>query len=253
MVYTNEERIDRIWDREDCVQLMNRHAIYYSNDQRRQELDDLWVQEAEHQRTASLGYNNGYYVGMEEIARHYVLEREEQLYQRLEPYCQAGPSLVRGREALGLGASAMHTSTTPLVYIADDGKSARFQGYQLGYQSIGRPDGTAESYLEFGLVYADLVREEDGWKIWHLVMEHDHTVEVGHAYAEVSVLRPDAEDPIAKMDFGTPTIQRTVYDPLYGWEYIWQDMPRPYETYREREGYGPGGDLGKPYYERERR
>ena len=49
------------------------------------------------------------------------------------------------------------------------------------------------------------------------------------------------------------SIYFTVYDPLYGWEYIWQDMPRPYETYREREGYGPGGDLGKPYYERERR
>ncbi len=44
----------------------------------------------------------------------------------------------------------MHTSTTPLVYIADDGRTARYQGYQLGYQSTGRPDGTAESYLEFG-------------------------------------------------------------------------------------------------------
>ncbi|MCD8145108.1 MAG: nuclear transport factor 2 family protein [Oscillospiraceae bacterium] len=253
MVYTNEERIDRIWDRENCVQLMNRHAIYYSNDMRRAELDDLWVQDRENQKTASLAYNNGYYVGMDAISQHYVVEREQQLYDRLKPYCQADPSVESCRENLGLGASAMHTSTTPLIYIADDGKTARFQGYQLGYQSVGSPDGTAESYLEFGLVYADLIREEGGWKIWHLVLEHDHTVEVGHAYAEVPVLRPDSEDPIIQMDCGTPTVQRTVFDPFYGWEYIWQDMPRPYETYRDVDGYGPNGNLGKPYYERERR
>ena len=174
MVYTNEERIDRIWDREECVQLINRHSIYYSNDWRRRELSELWVSRPEHQATASLGYNNGFYVGMDEIARHYVAEREEQLYERLKPYQQAeGVELCRAN--LGLGASAMHTSTTPLVYIADDGKTARYQGYQLGYQSVGRPDGTAESYLEFGLIYADLVKEDDSWKIWHLVLEHDHT------------------------------------------------------------------------------
>ena len=63
MVYTNEERIDRIWDREACVQLINRHSIYYSNDWRRRELDDLWVTRPDLQKTASLGYNNGYHVG----------------------------------------------------------------------------------------------------------------------------------------------------------------------------------------------
>lgn len=251
MVYTNEERIDRIWDREKCVQLINRHSIYYSNDWRRRELDDLWVTRPELRETASLGYNNGYHVGMEAIARHYVVEREAQLYERLKPYQQAeGVELCR--ENLGLGASGMHTSTTPLVYIADDGKTARYQGYQLGYQSVGHPDGTAESFLEFGLIYADLVKEDSGWKIWHLVLEHDHTVEVGTAYSDVPVRRPDAEDPLAR-DYGTPNVARTVYNPLFGWEYVWQDMPRPYETYTEKGSYGPGGDLGKPYYARERR
>lgn len=251
MIYTNEERIDRICDREACVQLINRHSVYYSNDQRREELNDLWVRRPENRKTAALGYNNGWYVGMEEIARHYVVEREAQLYERLEPYCAEGKA-ESCRTNLGLGASAMHTATTPLVYIADDGKTARYQGYQLGYQSVGRPDGTAESFLEFGLLYADLIREEGEWKLWHLVMEHDHTVEVGTAYADVPVRRPDAEDPLAR-DYGRPTVQRTVYNPLFGWEYVWQDMPRPYDSYRPSESYGPEGMLGKPYYERERR
>ena len=251
MVFTDEERIDRICDREACTQLINRHSIYYSNDWRRRELDELWVTDPQYRQTASLGYNNGYYVGMDAIAQHYVLDREAQRYEWLKPYHEAEQTPLC-RENLGLGASAMHTSTTPLVYIADDGRTARYQGYQLGYQSTGRPDGTAGSYLEFGLLYADLVREEDGWKIWHLVMEHDHTVEVGTAYADVPVRRPDSEDPLAR-DYGTPTVEQTVYNPLFGWEYIWQDMPRPYVTYDDKSGYGPGGDLGKPYYKRERR
>ncbi len=252
MIFTEEERVDRIWDKENGVQLVNRHSFYYTNDMRREELDDLWVKEPEHMATASLAYNNGYYVGMDEIARHYVADREETLYGRLEPYCQADPRIEKCRDNLGLGASQMHTSTTPLIYIADDGKTAQYQGYQIGYQSIGKADGSADSYFEFGLIYADLVKENGQWKIWHLVLEHDHTVEAGTLYEDVPVLRPDSEDPLAG-DYGIPTKQQTVYNPFFGWEYVYQDMPRPYSTYTETRSYGPGGELGKPYYERDKR
>ena len=252
MRFTEEERVDRIWDKENGVQLINRHSFYYSNDMRREELSDIWVQEPEHQRSASLAYNNGYYIGMDEIARHYVEDRENLLYERLQPYCEKDPSLEKSRENLGKGASQMHTATTPLIYISDDGKTAQYQGYQLGYQSIGKPDGSADGYLEFGLLYADLVKENGQWKIWHLVMEHDHTVEVGQPYEEVPVLRPDSEDPLA-IDYGHPTMEKTIYDPFYGWEYAYQDMPRPHATYTDKRSYGPSGELGKPYYERDGR
>lgn len=250
--FTEEEEVLRIWDKENCVQLINRHSFYYSNDMRREELNDLWVQAPEHKETASLGYNNGYYVGMREIARHYVGDREAQRFARLKPYCDADPNLAWVSANLGLGCAAMHTSTTPLVYIADDGKTARYLGYQLGFQANGRPDGDADAYFEFGLIFADLVKEEGGWKIWHLVLEHDHTVEVATAYADVPVYRPEEEDPL-RPDWGDPTVRQDVYQPLFGWEYLWQDMPRPYDTYRDKESYGPRGDLGKPYYKRERR
>ena len=247
--YTEEERVQRIWDKENCVQLINRHSFYYSNDQRREELDDLWVQEPQNKETASLAYNNGYYVGMAEVARHYVGDRLAQRMERLKAY----EGRVEATEAnLGYGCSAMHTSTTPLVYIADDGRTARYLGYQLGYQANGKPDGDADAFFEFGLMFADLKKENGVWKIWHLVLEHDHTVEVGTAYADVPVLRPEEEDPL-RPDWGDPTVKQDVYQPLFGWEYIWQDMPRPYDTYNEKESYGPNGDLGKPYYLRERR
>lgn len=248
-VFTPEEVVIRIWDKETCVQLINRHSFYYSNDQRQQELNDLWVRTPELQKTASLGYNNGYYVGMDEIARHYVEDRKAQQMERLIPYA---PALAPTEANLGQGCAFMHTSTTPLVYISDDGKTARYLGYQLGFQAIGKSECDADVYLEFGLIFADLVKEDGLWKIWHLVLEHDHTVEVGTAYSDVPIRRPEEEDPL-RPDWGNPTIPQSVYNPLYGWEYIWQDMPKPYATYTDEESYGPLGNLGKPYYQRERR
>jgi hypothetical protein len=250
-VYSSDELVTRIWDKENVVQTINRHSYLNSYDLRREELDTLWVRQPDHRATASLAYNNGYYVGMEEIARHYVAEREQLLYQRLEPYCQASGAEPSSND-LGLGAGCMQTSTTPLVYLADDGKSARYLGYRLGYQATGKPDGTADAYLDFGLIFCDLLKEDGQWKIWHLVLEHDHTVTVGEDYAKVPVRLPFGEDPLER-EFGVPTQEQTVYAPLFGWEYLYQDMPKPYLSYEEKSSYGPNGDLGKPYYQRERR
>ena len=53
-------------------------------------------------------------------------------------------------------------------------------------------------------------------------------------------------------EFGEPTVKRTVYEPFFGWEYLYQDMPRPYYSYTDLRSYWPEGELGIPYYERER-
>lgn len=250
--YTNDQQVERIWDKECVVQVMNRHTYCQYNGQRQLELDTLWVARPENRQTASLGYNNGYYTGMDEIVRHYVKEREELFFERLKPYCGADPGVALSPENLGLGAGEIQTATTPLVYLADDGQSARYLGYRLGYQATGKPDGSAEVYLDFGLIFCDLLKEDGQWKIWHLVLEHDHTVEAGRDYGKTPVRLPFGEDPLER-EFGTPTIAQNVYQPFFGWEYMWQDMPRPYASYNDAESYGPKGCLGKPYYERERR
>ena len=77
-VFTPDEEVNRLWDVTDVTDLIARHSLYYSADRRREELAELWVQEPDNRRTASLGVNNGWYVGMEEIARHYVADLEAQ-------------------------------------------------------------------------------------------------------------------------------------------------------------------------------
>lgn len=250
--FTQLELLDRVWDRENVRMVMDRHSYYYSNDWRREELDTLWVKESENRKTASLGYNNGFYVGMDDVAKQYVGHREDERYERLKAYNAADASIGVSAANLGYGLSNIYTMTTPLIYIADDGKTARFLGYRLGFKASGNPDGTSDAYLDFGLVFADLVKEGGDWRIWHLILQHDHAMAVGEDYSLLPVELAPGQDPMEK-DFGTTTVQRQVHDPVAGWEYLWYDMARPYATYIEKDGYGPYSNHGKQYYERERR
>lgn len=228
-VFSAEERADRLISREIVVQLLSRHSYYRSNGQRELELATLWVSKPENMATASLGYNKGYYVGMDAIREHYLKD-------------------FRG----DVGSASMNTASTPLVFIADDGQTARYLGYRFGFVSDADGKGGANTYMDIGLIFADLILEDDEWKIWHLVLERDHTFTTGQNYSDLPVSRAPGNDPLEDA-METPPVAQAVYQPLYGWENLWNDMPKPYETYRPEESYGPEGNLGKPYYERERR
>ena len=55
--FTDEEQILRIWDVEDVKSLMNKRVFLQTADLREEELRTMWVQEPEHQKTASYGIN----------------------------------------------------------------------------------------------------------------------------------------------------------------------------------------------------
>ena len=227
MQYTNEELAIRLWDTEHIRHTMNRMCYYLSNGDFRGLINDLWVQK--NKRTASLGYNNGYYIGMDEIVRHLVLEQTD---------------LPK------TGSARMETLTTPLIKLHGDGKTAQYQGYMPGFRSSSQADGTMETYLTLDMCFADLIKEEGTWKIWHLILMHDHTMEAGKPYGKLPTF--GWNDPLEET-FGTPTVPQELHDPSYGWELLYDDMPRELDTYEEKYSYGPYGDFGKKYFQRDKR
>ena len=227
MQYTNEELAIRLWDTEHIRHTMNRMCYYLSNRDFRGLINDLWVQK--NKRTASLGYNNGYYIGMDEIVRHLVLEQTD---------------LPK------TGSARMETLTTPLIKLHGDGKTAQYQGYMPGFRSSAQADGTMETYLTLDMCFADLIKEEGTWKIWHLILMHDHTMEAGKPYGKLPTF--GWNDPLEET-FGTPTVPQELHDPSYVWELLYDDMPRELDTYEEKYSYGPYGDFGKKYFQRDKR
>ena len=250
MVYTDDEMIIRMWDKENILDTMARHAFYRGSGQRRREINELWVTKKDNRMTASMANNIGFFVGLDEVARHYVVDYDEYMKANLQRFREEAPEGQFGEQDYGVGMMSFHVSNTPLVILAGDGRTARYLGYDTGCQAQGHPDDTCSGQHILSLELAELIKEDGQWKIWHLVEEHDHCMEVGEAYAEKPILREKGNSVYEQVEFGDPTIKRDVYDPLYGWEYLYYDMPAAYYTYVESEGYGPNGKIGKLYYDR---
>ena len=240
--FTDEEMVLHAWDKEMIQNTVSRFVNYWGNGDTAEAIDELWVSEPEHTADASFGTNRGFYVGIDEVRRHLVDERIEWEEETLEAIQKAAPGKYDDAAA-GLGTTVMHSCTTPLLFISVDDQYARYLCYDLGLTGQ-----TEESYFEFSLLLIELVREGGEFKIWHMVEQHDFSIESGKNYNEVNTFI-EGYDPAARF-YGTPTVEKEVYDNQYGWEYLFHDLPRPFKTYDEDEGYGPKGKVGRKFYER---
>lgn len=245
--YTDDELIVRVMDKEEIKKLMARRAFYYANDQRRRELDELWVSTADLRSTASYGRNWGYYVGMDSIANYYVLEHTRKQYRLLEALHAVKPEVEVNNLNLGYGTCAFHTVTTPMIYIAGDGKTARGLWYTPGHETLMQPDGSAKAYWTMDNMAADFVKENGQWKIWHLVVCSDFFVEAGTDFKTGTLEPLTGPDPF-RDEFGTPDIAMTVHNPRYNLSDNYPPMPLPYDTYTVAGSMAPEGH---PNYKKE--
>lgn len=220
-VYTDEERIIRVWDIEKVKDLMSLRAIMDANGEHAEELDQLWVQEPENQATASFGRNWGYYVGMDNIRSYYV-------------------DHIAELNLCSTGCFALQPLSTPHVVLADDGKTAQGTWYSIGVDCRGKADGDAECNWKAEKICADLIKEAGGWKIWHLFISWDYSVEAGRSAGEYQAIYIRGTDP-DETEFGTPTIPMLAHDPSYTWCDNYPPLGEAYATFTDEISYGPEG------------
>ena len=245
--YTEDERILRVWDIEDIKDLMSRRGFYVANDMRREELNDLWVTTPKYQKTASLGSNWGYYVGMDEISNYYVVKHVEERQKLLDAYCTTHPEVENRRENLGYGCMSFHPASTPLIVLSGDGYTARGLWYVIGNESTWRPDGPASCHWFNDRLAADFVKENGRWKLWHLVISNDIHVEAGEDINKMSTVPAPGANP-AEDEFknGNPTIQMLTHNILMNWSDNYPPIPEPYFQFDDEFSYG---SKGHPNYE----
>jgi hypothetical protein len=229
--FTEEQWVERLWDVENVKQLMTKRCYYIYNDKHLEELEDFWVQEPENRKTASYGSNWGYYVGMDEIRKYYVQHHKENMEKRAARY---------GTAADKTGYMNMHTLSTPLVKLAQDGKTCRGMWYDMNAFNDGNPDGTAQELLLPWQVACDFVKENGQWRIWHLFMSNDMFITIGKPVSEIPIYPAPGEDPV-RVEFGEPTIPMLAHDNTFGWGDMYPPMPEAYTTYDSNNSYGPEG------------
>lgn len=237
--FTETELLTRLWDMEDIRDLMAKRCYYIASDKRREEISDLWVRKRDNTATATFGRNWGYYVGMEEIIKYYVLSHYDKRVADREPYLKAFPEKKDDIE-LGFGSMATHTLSTPLIRLSLDGKTARGLWYDFSQETTGKPDGTAEAMVITGQVAADFMREDGEWRIWHLFLSTDVSIPLGRPYSETPIYRQPGTDSIEN-EFGTPTIQMLAHNSVFGWGDLHPPMPEHYYSFDSANSYAPEG------------
>ena len=245
--YTVDERIRRVWDAENIKDLMARRSFYIANEQRREELNKLWVTEPKHRKSASFGSNWGYYVGMEDISNYYVVQHDQKMKAALAAYCEKHPEVANNEFNQGYGCYFCHPMSTPLVVISGDGETAKGMWYSIGNECIASGEDEADCRWYNERVAADFVKEDGEWKIWHLVVANDLCVKTGENVDEMPSRRePDTYLPEVEFKAGKPTVEMLTHNSIMNWSDGYPPEPYDYFRFDEEESYGP---LGHPNYE----
>ena len=228
--YSDDELIRRVWDVEEVKKLVYKRGVYIANDWRERELDELWVREPEHQASAAFGKNIGWYVGMDKIRAWYV-------------------------KTHGAGYMAFHPASTGLVELAGDGRTAKGLFYSIANETESNGDGTAKALWMPEKLGFDFIKEDDEWKIWHVVAAVDLVAEAGTDYSDQDPYPNYESDPVM-LEFGEPTVRELIHDGTFNWWDDYPAMPEPYESWSDDISYGPEGwkaPKGKHYGAREGR
>lgn len=126
----------------DCNNLMSWHVWYHASFLNSVELEKVWVTTDEYKKTATWAQNANYWIGMDNIKAY---------YGPVTPYEQTKSQFQ------------FHTTTTGLVEIAEDRKTAKGVWYTPGAIGMG---GSVQGMWERYAI--DFVNENGVWKIWHL-------------------------------------------------------------------------------------
>ena len=184
LAYTDEEiakiasDAQRALDIQAVENIMNRHVMYHCYGEHREEVEQIWVTEKENRETCSFGQNQGFMLGFGAVWDGYVTYHDSMWMTSVTRYLEQNGINVDGwtdEEILevygGVGQLLLHVTTTAIIEIAEDGKTAKGFWYSPGM--IKETGQNAQAIWEaYG---ADFVKEEDGWKIWHLHMYTDFT------------------------------------------------------------------------------
>ena len=204
--------------------------------------DSFWADKAD----VCLGFNEGWYRGPEAVKAYYdaCAERNRLVAEVLQKHF---PEKLGGKtpeEIYGIGTMKIYPLYTPLIEVAEDGKTAKGLWSCMGSHCDVDPVGPIARYL-WGYYAVDFANDGDGWKIWHMQFVHDIDGVVGKNWGEPEPEYPELPEFAPLKDFAYPAFTeketlRNVYSP----DRIPDKAPRfpePYETFSDTFSYAVKG------------
>ncbi|MDR0518476.1 MAG: nuclear transport factor 2 family protein [Clostridiales Family XIII bacterium] len=230
-LYTTEQLTERWEAHNEICNLVGRFSFYELLRDTETIKRRLWCEDAE---GASLGLNDGYYIGIAEIRKYYDAVKASDL-------CKAAIAKDRhhdvfeGKAAddiIGVGSLMVLNLTTPVLEIAKDMKTAKglwsFMGGSVEHHAPGGPSAVNR----WGRIGIDFVKESTGWRIWHMIVAVDFEAPMGENWVMPNIF-PEPLIPF--------TMQRKNHE-LYHERRVYTSFPEvpvAYGTFAETFSYGP--------------
>ncbi len=162
-------RLERIEAVHEIQNVMSKHAFYYSAGQHQRELDEIWAMKTP---GLSWGSDEGYWIGPESITNYYVHYFDQFRARDLAAFSKLHPEVANLKENYGAGTSMFHTNSTPVIEVAEDGKTAKGIWYSVG-QVTQTPGGKQTAMYMWERYAVDFTKENGRWKIWHFYIHTD--------------------------------------------------------------------------------
>jgi hypothetical protein len=204
-------------------------------------LSKYWCDESS---TPSLGLQDGYYKGRAAIEEYYRAIKEIDML-KAETAKELHPNEFANKSASDMrGVGSLHALnfTTPVLELAEDGKTAKGLWYMVaGLVDFYSSEGPSAKNI-WGRVGIDFIKERNGWKLWHVVFAIDIHAPMGAGWVAPSSAPnvPKEYARIAAHTFPKPNIAKKIYSP-YSSErrpICFPKVPDPYATFAETFSYG---------------
>ena len=186
------------------------------------------------------------FVGLNMIRAYYVDFMKNTLFKSASDVIKALYPQVEGDSQGDMppGMSFIHTLTTPVIEVAEDGRTAKGAWISPGFTTMPTME-KLEAYWHWDRYGVDFIREDGHWKIWHFFVGREFTtaydknwvdtaLDGDEAYALALAIFKDWHGFTRKPE--APVNRFSTYSP-FEVPTLEPRLPEPYRTFSETFSY----------------
>ena len=235
---------EQIMDQWEALRAVKNLMGKYVNCRLLNRVEDLWpLFWSKTMPDVSLGLNDGYYVGPEAIQGYFQAVRDGNMKKAklLQASLPDRLGSLSDEKLYGVGPFHVHPLGSPVIEVAEDGKTAKGIWHCMGaYADVGT-DGPSSSWL-WGYYAGDFILEDGQWKIWHMQWLRNVDVQCGTPFGQTPEQFPEVEAYADMADFRMPepTVKAVLMENYYTDRPFTKSpkVPEPYETFADTFSYG---------------
>lgn len=237
-MFTTEQLADRWFDKREIQNLAGKYVTSLLIMRDSTIFDDFWAGAED----VCLSFNDGSYVGPDAVRGYFAANAEITAKKSEFIRAQFPEKLgaLSSEEIFGVGQLRAMPITTPVIELAEDGKTAKGIWHVQGSENGVTPYGPL-SYWTLGFICIDFIKEGDDWKLWHVLHAVDIHNPMGENWVEPMerAVMPGFEA-LAELKAPAYTIERTNFVGYTADRPFTAPprLPEPYATFGETFSYG---------------